>query len=82
MLMAVLERMRELGMLMAISLNKVKVFQMSTYGNTASWDSICSIGMLIGYISVGYFKQVGLDLSHFFKGMQKFGLSGGRLSCF
>lgn len=75
MLMAVLERMRELGMLMAIGLNKVKVFQMITLETLLLGIVSAPIGMLIGYISVGYFKQVGLDLSHFSKGMQKFGLS-------
>lgn len=75
MLMAVLERMRELGMLMAIGMNKGKVFKMITLETLLLGLISAPIGMLIGTISVGYFKRVGLDLSNFSKGMQKFGMS-------
>lgn len=75
MLMAVLERMRELGMLMAIGMNKGKVFRMITLETLLLGIISAPIGMLIGWVSVGYFKKVGLDLSNFSKGMQKFGLS-------
>jgi ABC-type antimicrobial peptide transport system permease subunit len=75
MLMAVLERMRELGMLMAIGMNKAKVFKMITLETLLLGLISAPIGMLIGTLSVGYFKRVGLDLSNFSKGMQKFGMS-------
>ena len=75
MLMAVLERMTELGMLMAIGMNNVKVFLMINIETILLALISAPIGVLIGWLSVGYFKRVGLDLSHFSKGMQKFGIS-------
>jgi putative ABC transport system permease protein len=67
--------MRELGMLMAIGMNKAKVFKMITLETLLLGLISAPIGMLIGTLSVGYFKRVGLDLSNFSKGMQKFGMS-------
>lgn len=62
MLMAVLERTREIGMLMAVGFNKVKVFRMimletiflSTLGGPA--------GLLISYLMIQYFGVHGIDL--------------------
>ena len=75
MLMAVLERIRELGMLMAVGMNRTRVFLMIVF------ETIClalvgmPIGICLGLISVWYFGKRGIDLSNYSEGMQEFGFS-------
>lgn len=75
MLMAVLERVREIGMLMAIGMNKTKVFLMIVL-ETIFLSSVGGIlGLLFSYISIYYFQQTGIDLSTFSAGLEQFGMS-------
>ncbi|GJM33625.1 MAG: ABC transporter permease [Saprospiraceae bacterium] len=75
MLMAVLERYRELGMLMAIGMNKVRVFLM-IFLETIFLALVAFIpGLLLGYLSVNYFNVYGINLSAFSKGLEQFGMS-------
>ena len=75
MLMAVLERERELGMLMAIGMTRQRIFSMilietvflSLVGGPA--------GCLLGYTTVTWLGDVGIDLSAWTKGLQKYGYS-------
>lgn len=75
MLMVVLERVREIGMLMAIGMNKLRIFAM------IMWETIfLSItggifGMLFSLIIIAYFKKYGLDLSAVAEGMNAYGLN-------
>lgn len=75
MLMAVLERYRELGMLQAIGMGKPMVFSMVV------WETflLCMVGVplgyLLGYISVKSFGTKGLDLTSFSKGTEMMGMS-------
>ena len=63
MLMAVLERIKELGMLMAIGMNRKRIFSMimtetillSLFGG--------SIGIILGILFTLYFGNAGIDLS-------------------
>jgi ABC-type lipoprotein release transport system permease subunit len=74
MLMAVLERIRELGMLMAIGMTKWSVFRMilletvflSVVGGLA--------GLLLGWISVTITGMSGINLSFVQKGLEEFGM--------
>jgi putative ABC transport system permease protein len=74
MLMAVLERKKELGMLLSVGMNKRKVFWMIV------WESIFlaliagPIGILIAYITIQFFQQVGIDLSFAAAGLRSVGL--------
>lgn len=74
MLMAVLERKKELGMLLSVGMNKRKVFWMIV------WESIFlaliagPIGIFIAYITIHFFQQVGIDLSFAAAGLRSVGL--------
>jgi ABC-type lipoprotein release transport system permease subunit len=75
MLMVVLERVREIGMLMAVGMNKLKIFSM------IMWETIFLsitggiIGILLSFGVISYFQYYGLDLSSVAKGMNAFGYS-------
>lgn len=75
MLMAVLERYKELGMLMAVGMNKLSVFSMIVL-ETILLAFVATVpGMLLGIGTVQYLNQVGIDLSAFSRAMQQFGMS-------
>jgi ABC-type lipoprotein release transport system permease subunit len=75
MLMAVLERTRELGVLMSIGMNKFKVFSMIVIETIILGMIGTPVGLFLGWLTVGYFKEDGLDLSEFSGGMEQFGIS-------
>ncbi len=74
MLMAVLERIKELGMLMAIGMNKAKVFFMIFLETILLSILAAPFGMLLGYLSIQYFGSYGLNLSAFSESLQNFGM--------
>ncbi len=75
MLMAILERTRELGMLMAIGMNKQKVFNMIMF-ETAYLTVIGGVlGMILSFFTLNYFSAHGLDLSIFAQGLESVGYS-------
>ncbi len=74
MLMAVLERYRELGMLMSVGMNKVRVFSMIVLETFLIGLISAPIGMLVGYIAIIITAQNGIDLSAYSEGMSEFGL--------
>ncbi len=73
MLMVVLERTRELGMLMAIGMNKRRVFIMIML------ETICLalvgalFGEILSVIIINYFNKTGIDLSSVAEGMESVG---------
>lgn len=75
MLMAVLERTRELGMLMAIGMNKVKVFGMILFETLLLCMVGMPLGILLGGITTAYVGRYGLDLSAFSSSLKMYGLS-------
>lgn len=76
MLMAVLERVRELGMLMAVGMNKVKVFFMIVLETILLGVVGAPIGIGLGYLVTKYFSTRGINLVIFSKeGMEQFGLA-------
>ncbi len=75
MLMAVLERIKELGMLMAIGMNKAKVFAMIVLETIMLGMVAAPIGLAVGYFTVNALKDRGIDLSAWSKGMKEFGMS-------
>jgi ABC-type lipoprotein release transport system permease subunit len=62
MLMAVLERTKELGMLMAIGMNKMKVFAMILLETVLLSLSGGVCGILFGWILIIWFGHTGIDL--------------------
>ena len=75
MLMAVLERIKELGMLMAIGMNKLRVFLMIVLESILLGLVAMPVGLLLGYITIEYVGANGIDMSMYAKGLESFGMS-------
>jgi ABC-type lipoprotein release transport system permease subunit len=63
MLMSIFERMRELGMLMAIGMGKAKVFIMIMTESVILTFTGAVAGMLLAYGTIEYFSERGFDLT-------------------
>lgn len=74
MLMAVLERVREFGMLMAVGMNKTKVFVMIMLETFFLMMIGAPLGMLISWLTVNYFEKNGLDFSEYADGFSNVGI--------
>lgn len=74
MLMAVLERQRELGMLLAIGMNRRKVFFMITLESLILCTVAAPLGLLIGYATISWLGGSGIDLKNWSEGLEQFGL--------
>jgi len=76
MLMAVLERVKELGMLMAVGMARKKVFRMIMLETIFLAITGSAIGMLISYLLIWYTGSTGLDLSTMYQeGFEAIGFS-------
>jgi len=73
MLMAVLERTKELGMLMAIGMNKLKLFKMIMLESVLLTFTGGIIGMIISSLSIHYFGKTGINLSMWAEGFEAMG---------
>ncbi len=74
MLMAVLERTRELGMLMAIGMNKAKLFIMILLETIFLCLIGAPVGIVLGFLTIQYFGYAGIDLRNFAEGLESLGL--------
>lgn len=61
MLMAVLERTREIGMLMAIGMNRIRIFRMIVAETLLLSLVGCPIGLAIGWLTVWWLGKTGID---------------------
>jgi putative ABC transport system permease protein len=75
MLMTILERFRELGMLMAIGMNKLRVFLMIVLETVFLSFVGVPLGLLLGWGTISYFGKQGLNLSAFSESLQMYGMS-------
>jgi putative ABC transport system permease protein len=75
MLMAVLERTPELGMLMAVGLSRAKAFQMIMYETIILTLIGAPFGIALSALTVHYTSIYGIDLSAFAQGLEMFGMS-------
>lgn len=75
MLMAVLERMKELGMLMAIGMTKIRVFIMVLLETLYLGIIGAPLGLLAGWLTISYYRNTGVDLSNYSEGLEAFGYS-------
>ena len=74
MLMAVLERKHELGMLLCIGMSKLKVFSMIILETIFIICVGGPLGMLIAYLTIGHFGRAGIDLTIVEAGLKSVGL--------
>ena len=75
MLMAVLERFKELGMLMAVGMTKTRVFTMVLCETIYLGVIAAPFGLLAGWLTISYYTSVGVDLSNYSEGLEAFGYS-------
>lgn len=75
MLMAVLERTQELGMLMAIGVNRIRTFSMVMLETFFLTMVGVPVGMLLSWLSILWVGEIGIDLSAFAQGLEEYGMS-------
>lgn len=74
MLMSVLERVREFGVLMAIGMKRSRVFLMIILETIVLSFIGGIVGIALALLTVAYFGVAGIDLSAFAAGLSEFGL--------
>lgn len=75
MMMAVLERTREIGMLMALGMNKFKIFMMIVLETFFLILAGCPIGIVLALVTVGITQRTGVDFSQYSEVYSSFGYS-------
>jgi len=75
MLMAVMERVREIGMLMAIGMNKTKIFLMIMLETILLMLTGSIAGLIFSYVIVNLFGKYGINLSTVASGLSDIGFS-------
>jgi putative ABC transport system permease protein len=76
MLMAILERSREIGMMLALGMNKSKIFLLILSETCLLVMTGCLPGLLSAWLSIAYFTKTGIDISAFAgRAMSSFGFS-------
>lgn len=63
MLMAILERTREIGMMVALGTNKLKIFLLVLLETIFITLAGTPVGIFIGWLVIGYYNKHGLDLT-------------------
>jgi len=75
MLMAVLERTRELGVLMAVGMNRGRIYLMIMLETIYLGLVGAPLGLLVGWLSILYYQNTGVDLTNYSEGLEAFGYS-------
>jgi len=75
MLMAIMERVREIGMLMAIGMSKARVFFMIMLETIFLSITGGALGLLISWIIISITNKTGIDLSSVAEGLNAIGYS-------
>lgn len=73
MLMAVLERVRELGVLMALGMRRGRVFMMVMLETIFLSTVGGPLGLMAGYATISYLGERGIDLSTYSQGLEAIG---------
>ncbi len=74
MLMAVLERKKEIGMLLSVGMNKRKVFKMIAMESLMIAGVSVPVGLGMAISSISILKKTGIDLSFLSEGLRTVGL--------
>lgn len=75
MMMAVLERTREIGMLLALGMNKFKIFMMILLETFFLILAGCPIGITLALVTIGITQKNGIDLTRYVDVYSNFGYS-------
>jgi ABC-type lipoprotein release transport system permease subunit len=73
MLMSVLERTREIGMLLSLGMSRTRVFIMILLETLFLVMVGCPAGIVPGLLTVGYLSRRGIDLSRYMEALSSFG---------
>lgn len=73
MLMALFERMREIGMLLSIGMSRRRVFSMIMLEAMILTVAGAAVGMVLATLSIRYFRDTGLNLEMFAEGAAQLG---------
>ena len=74
MLMAVLERQQELGMLMAVGVNKMRTFSMIMFETVFLATFGAPIGLFLAWFGITIMADTGVDVSAFAQGFEMYGM--------
>lgn len=75
MLMAIFERIKEIGVLMAVGMSKARIFWMIIFETVFLSLTGAAVGMLVSAWLVYMTGRSGIDLSMFAQGLESFGIS-------
>jgi putative ABC transport system permease protein len=75
MLMSVMERVRELGVLMAVGMKRIRVFILIIIETIFLSITGGIIGIILGAASIWFFARKGINLSLFSQGLSAYGIS-------
>jgi ABC-type lipoprotein release transport system permease subunit len=75
MLMAVLERIKEIGMLMAVGMSKRRIFSMIILESVLLTISGGALGMIIGSVVTKFFETHPINLAMFAEGLEEYGFA-------
>jgi ABC-type antimicrobial peptide transport system permease subunit len=75
MMMSVLERTREIGMLLSLGMNKARVFGMITFETLLLVLAGCPAGILASAITIMITRKTGISLKMFSEAFSSFGYS-------
>lgn len=73
MMMAILERSHEIGMLLALGMNKLKIFFMILFETFFLILAGCPIGILLAIATIAITQQTGIDFGRFSETYSSFG---------
>ena len=73
MLMAIFERMREIGMLLSIGMSRLRVFMMILLESVILTLTGALAGIVLAGLSIFYFSGAGIDLGMFAEGLAEIG---------
>lgn len=73
MLMALFERMREIGVLLSIGMSRIRVFLMITFEAIILTLSGASVGIFLAWLTIGYLNKQGVNLEMFAAGIEEIG---------
>lgn len=74
MLMSVMDRVREFGVLMAVGMKRIRVFTLILFETIILSLFGGIIGMVLGILTIWYFTDKGINLSAFAEGMNAWGM--------
>lgn len=75
MLMAVLERIKEIGMLMAVGMNKWRVFVMIALESILLGFVAAPLGIFIAWLTMLYLGRYGINLSAYSESLKMYGMA-------